>query len=338
MLKAALPFLLLLLCAACAPAGDDDDSAGATPFLAVTFNTGTTPGMGHDQGPDDGYTQEHADRSDRWYGDGLAWVPAVEAATAWFADLQPDVVVFQEIFHPDDCADVPDDARADFVCEDWQPGDPTVAQRILGPGYQVACHPGKPDKCAAVRSAFGRFEGCSGDLCLEGMDGFTVPTCGSGARVARGVIALADGGELTLVNVHGSSGLSGEDKACRVAQVEQVFVDLGDGAPGTSGERNLVLGDFNTDPGRWLESDVSAARWRDFAAPSGEGDGSQAFTFHTDVGPDATTTYSGLANIDHALSDFAEGGCWHAGVTDGRPAVTDARYFDHVPAVCSLRP
>jgi hypothetical protein len=250
--------------------------------------------------------------------------------------VHADVVVFQEIFYSGLCPDVPEDARADFVCSDWAPGDRTVAQRILGDGWQVACHPGKDDKCAAVRTDVGRFAGCDDDLCLEGLDGYTVQGCGNGARVGRGRIELAVGGRLTLVNVHGSSGLSGEDEGCRVQQIEQVFVDLGDGAPAGDGERNLVMGDLNTDPGRWLTSDPSAARWRDFAAAPGEDPGDRSFRFLTDVGPEAVPTYSGLANIDHVVSDTATGACWHAGVSEGHPDVTDAKYFDHRPAVCAL--
>ena len=334
---ALLPIALLL--AACAP-GDEptEPEPDPTPFsaLVVTFNTGTSEGMGHDAGPDDGYTEEHAAHSDTWYGDGLAWLPAVEAATAFFADVAPDVVAFQEIFYSQLCADIPPEAHEDFVCADWQPGDATVANRILGEGYQVACHPGKDDKCAAVRTDFGRFEGCEEAFCLEGLDGFSVDGCGNGARVGRGTIQLAEGGTLNLVNMHGSSGLAGDDMDCRVLQVDQVFVDLGDGEPGARGARSLILGDFNTDPGRWETYDESAARWLDFAAPPGEDADGRGFRFHTEVGDDAPPTYSSLANIDHVITDFAAGSCWHAGTTAGHAEVTDARYFDHQPAVCAL--
>jgi len=108
-----------------------------------------------------------------------------------------------------------------------------------------------------------------------------------------------------------------------------VFVDIGDGEPGASGEQNLILGDLNTDPGRMADNDASAARWNDFVT----GD---PFFFVTAVGEDAPPTYANLANIDHVISDAATGSCWHAGVDDGHPDVIDAIYFDHVPAVCSL--
>lgn len=69
-----------------------------------------------------------------------------------------------------------------------------------GDGYQVMCNPGKPDKCAAVKKSFGSFRGCADDFCLEGMEGYTVPDCGSGARVGRAILDRVDGGTLTLVN------------------------------------------------------------------------------------------------------------------------------------------
>ncbi len=307
-----------------------DTGRPALDLRAVTFNTGTTEGLDHDDAPDDGYTADHATLSDTWYGDGLAWVPAVNATREWFDTTQADVVGLQEIFWSDACTDIPPEAHTDFVCEHWTDGDPTVAQTILGDGWQVACHPGHPDKCAAVRRSFGTFDGCDQDFCLEGLAGESTPGCGSGARVARGHMTLADGSSLTLVNVHGTSGFSSDDEACRVAQVDQVFVDLGDGEPAASGDRNLVLGDLNTDPGRFTGTDASAVRWGDFV-----GDG-RAFAWLTEVGSDAPGSYGGLADIDHMASDVLTGSCWIPGVTDGHPDVQAATYYDHHPVVCDL--
>lgn len=308
----------------------DSGTASLPPLTVVTFNTGTSEGMGHDASPDDGYTGEHALISDQYYGDGLAWVPAVQAAADFLADVQPDVIGFQEIFFSGTCPDIPEDAWPDFVCEDWEAGDPTVAQVILGAGYQVACHPGKDDKCLAVHASVGTFAGCDQDFCLEGLGGGTVEGCGSGSRVGRGEVIDAEGNALfTVVNVHGSSGVSADDEACRVAQVEQVFVDLGDGRPAADGARNIVLGDLNTDPGRFAGWDDSAVRWNDFVGDD------QPFWWISPVGPDAPGSYQGIADIDHVASDTWTGSCWHAGL-DGHPAVIDAVYFDHVPVVCAL--
>ncbi len=307
-----------------------DTSEPARTLRVVSFNTGTTEGLGHDDSPDDGYTSEHAAISDEHYGDGLAWLPAVDAARSWFAEVDPDVVVFQEVFYSGLCPGIPEEAHADFVCDGWEEGDPTVASDILGPDYQVACHPGKDDKCAAVHERVGRFRTCTEDFCLEGLDGSTVEGCGSGARVARGPIEGADGSLLTLVNVHGSSGLSDEDEACRVAQVDQVFEDLGDGAPGADGALNLVMGDLNTDPYRFASFDDSAQRWNEEV---GEG---LPFRWISEVGPDAPGSYGGVADIDHVASDGLIGSCWHAGLGEQEPVI-DAVYFDHRPVVCDVR-
>ena len=111
-------------------------------FTAVTYNVGTNPGLAHNADPNDGYTQTQADISDDWYGNGLAWLPAIDAATLFFAALEPDVVAFQEIFFSEECAQIPATFHPGFACETWQPGDPTVAQLVLGPSYQIACNPG----------------------------------------------------------------------------------------------------------------------------------------------------------------------------------------------------
>lgn len=322
--------LLIGLCCGCAgaPPGADTGARGER-LRVVTFNTGTSESMDHDAPPDDGYGARHAEVSDAHYGDGLAWLPAVDAAGAFLGGLDADLVAFQEVFWSDLCAGIPSDAHPDFICERWRDGDPTVALEVLGPGWQVACHPGRPDKCLGVRRGFAELDGCDDDLCLEGLDGARVEGCGSGARVARGRL-LRDGEPwLTVVSVHGSSGITAEDQACRAAQVDQVFVDM-DGEPGVNGGLNLVLGDLNTDPGRFAGFDPSAVRWGTFV---GEGAG---FGFHTEVGTDAPGSYQGVADIDHVMSDRLSGGCRVAGLDPSLPAVLDAVYFDHRPIACDL--
>ena len=327
-LTRACTLLALLLCG-CPVADDDDSAAEPLSFVAMTFNTGTSEGMGHDAPPDDGYGSEQAAISDTWYGDGLAWSSVVEDTRAWFAQTPADLVGFQEIFYSGDCATIPPEGQPGFVCEGWEPGDPTVAHTILGDGWQVACHQGKTDKCLAVRRAFGTIAGCDEDLCLDGLDGGEVDGCGNGSRVGRAVIELAAGGTLTAVNVHGTSGLSQDDEACRLAQFQLVFEDLGDGEPAANGERNVIVGDFNTDPARLAGSDPSAAYLTEQAEARG-------FSWHSQVGTDAVPTYAGLFNIDHVLSDGFTGQCWAAGVDVGRPDVSTVVYFDHKPTVCPL--
>ncbi|MGE0327960.1 MAG: hypothetical protein AB7S68_36955 [Polyangiaceae bacterium] len=308
---------------------------------AMTFNTGTTGGLAHDKPPDDGYTSLEAALSDMYYGDGLAWGSVVDDTQAFLADLNGDpdtaidIIAFQEIFYSGECENVPDEAKRGFVCETWQPGDPSVAQMILGAGYRVACNIEKRDKCIAVRKDFAAIRGCDQDLCLDSLAGARVPDCGGGSRVGRAELDLVDGGELTVVLVHGSSGIEQKDQDCRVQQFQQVFeqldpnIDAVKSPPAANGVRNLVLGDLNTDPGRNFDFDESAAY---FAAHA---DGTQ-FHFVTDVGPEATPTYGGLFNIDHIVSDYYDGSCITAGVSEGVPGVTSTVYFDHKPVYCDL--
>jgi len=310
--------------------GGDGGGGGPIAFTAMTFNVGTTDGLPHDDPPEDGYTSAEAALSDEHYGNGLAWVPAVDDVRDFLAGAQADLVAFQEIFHSPECVDVPEDARAGFVCETWQAGDPTVSQVVLGAGYQIACNLERPDKCVGVRRAFGSWRGCDDDVCLDGLAGSRVPDCGGGSRVGRGVVELASGGTLTVVHLHGTSGLSGDDQSCRLAQIDQIFDDLGDGEPGANGARNLILGDFNTDPGRGAGIDQSAERWNEEVGPD------TPFRFHTDTDPAATPTYLGQFSIDHVVSDAFTGGCRAVGVTPGTAPVSDRVYHDHVPIVCDL--
>lgn len=327
--------LLTLLLVACDGEGTGDGGLGgdAAPapdlvFTVATFNVGTTLGLAHDGPPDDGYTMEMATISDEHYGNGLAWLPAVGAVRTWIANEQPDIIVFQEIFHPEGCAAIPAGARAGFYCEGYEDGDLAVVEQVLGPTYQIACNLERPDKCAAVRVAFGRFAGCGRPLCLDGLDGARVPDCGGGSRVGRGVIELTDGGTITLAHIHGTSGITAEEQGCRTAQFEQIFVDL-DGAPAANGDANLVMGDFNTDPVRLASGDTSAMRLAELVDENG-------FAFVTATDRRSDPTYAGLFSIDHVISDTFTGSCRAFGITEGTEPPIDAVYFDHVPILCEV--
>jgi len=304
-------------------------------FVVVTFNTGTTEALNHDS-DGDGYGEEQARHSNDYYGNGLAWVPAVEAVTDWFATLKPDVVVFQEIFYSEECVGIPVEAQIGFVCETWSPGDPTVVQVVLGSDYQVACHPGNSDKCLAVKKSFGSIRQCEDeDFCIEGLDGEVIESCQSGARVARATIDLVSGGEITAVNVHGTSGVSEDDIDCRVQQVDQVFVNM-DGEPAANGARNVVMGDLNTDPERVPGSlDDSVKAWNDYVG------GNQPFQWVSDDTATFIAEIPGLPissplAIDHVISDTFAGSCYVPGSSDGYPAVYSNVYFDHRPQVCDI--
>jgi hypothetical protein len=302
--------------------GGDGGDSGPLIFVAVTFNTGIHPSVGSD-----GFTAQMNQYLDDYYGHGLVWGPAVDEARAFFDGVHPDVVAMQEFFDLEDCADVPAEAREGFVCENWTPDSPTLTELVLGPGYQLACNLQKSDKCVAVKRAFGTIRGCSADTCLDGLYGSRIDGCGSGARIGRGVIDLAAGGTITLVNVHGSSGVSAEDVDCRVQQVEQVFIDLGDGEPGANGQRNLILGDFNTDPRSTVAvlGDASARRWNDFVGSD------QPFDFINEH----VATYRNMFCIDNMVSEVLTGECWYPG-HDGHPPVSPDDNFDHTPTVCNI--
>jgi hypothetical protein len=288
-------------------------------IVVSTFNAGT-PRCSRE--PYALYSCGAAEVAGEWYGTGLSFKVLVEKARVFFAGLRPDIVAFQEMFPSDACGDIPPAYHPGFVCEDWRAGDQSVVQQVLGPGYQIACNLGKADKCLAVRKSLGHWRGCLADLCLDHLAGAPVAGCGGGSRVGRGVVELLDGGVLTVVNIHGTSGMTPTDQDCRRRQFQQVFVDLGDGMPAANGTLNLIPGDLNTDPGR-LVLDPSA-RFRNRHV----GDG-LAFHFLTDVGFNVEPTYAGLLNIDHVASDGFQGEC--RGMR-----VTDIVSFDHQPIVCTL--
>ena len=124
------------------------DAARGAGLRVVTFNTGTTDSLRHDDPPDDGYGSAQALISDTYYGNGLSWPRAIDDTRAFLAALDADILVFQELFHSPECEMIPAEGRTGFVCESYVDGDPTVVQTILGSDYQVACH---LDKARQVR-------------------------------------------------------------------------------------------------------------------------------------------------------------------------------------------
>lgn len=310
---------------------DDDARTADKSFVVMTFNTGTTLGLRHDDPPEDGYGSAQAKTSDAWYGNGLAWRPAIEAVRKFLRQVDPDVVAFQEMFFPEEGANIPPEARAGFVAETWAQGDPSVARMVLGEDYQIAFHPGKTNKCLAVHRRFGTIRGYKADAAVNWLEGAPVKGCGGGARVARAIVDRTHGEPLTIICLHGTSGMKAADQDCRVQQVERIFVDFGDGAPGVRGKQNLILGDFNTDPGKAPAIDKSAVRWNDFVGPG------KAFHFLSKVGAGAPRAYQGFADIDHIVSDAFRGECRYVGVDEGTERVFDGVYFDHVPVVCTIK-
>jgi endonuclease/exonuclease/phosphatase family metal-dependent hydrolase len=334
-----LPSLLIALavtgsCVVRCEAEDHPDrrrgEAGEGSFVVMTFNTGTTPTLRHDGPPEDGYTSTQARISDDWYGNGLAWSAAIEAAKQFRQRVDPDIVAFQEMYYPESCSKIPEKSRVGFIGETWKPGDKSVARTVLGYEYQIAYHPGKPNKCLGVHRRFGTIRGYNAKSETNWLEGAAVKGCGGGARVARAIIDRPNGETVNVISIHGTSGMSPADQECRVRQIERIFVDFGDGAAGVRGAQNLILGDFNTDPGRAASIDKSAARWNDFA---GSG---KAFHFISKMGADAPRAYQGFADIDHVVSDVFHGACRYPGVDQGSEPVFRGVYFDHTPVVCTL--
>ncbi len=315
-----------------ATVGDGVSHAPEGPFTVITWNTGTAGGIRVPAEENFGYGPEQEKIADEYYGNGLAWNTAIVAAREFLATASPDLISFQEIFHSDDCADIPEAARAGFVCEDWAHGDPTVARTVLGPDYQIATHGfGRHDKVLAVHNRFGRIVGCDAEFCLDGLDGFPIEGCGRGGRVGRAVIERHSGERITVVSYHGRSGMLQRDFECRTQQVDQIFVDFGDGQPAANGQANIILGDFNTDPGRLQAVDESAARWNDFVGPG------KPFQFISKVGEDAPGSYI-LFDIDHIVSDVFEGTVSYPGISPGTEPVYEGQLFDHIPVIATLTP
>lgn len=86
-----------LLLAACGSNGGESLSATELTLRVMTFNTGIPR---CEDSADAQYTCDPAAIADDWYGNGLSFVAVMDDTRAFFDAIRPDIVGFQEIFHP----------------------------------------------------------------------------------------------------------------------------------------------------------------------------------------------------------------------------------------------
>lgn len=316
--------------------GHTSDASPGLSFRVMTFNCGTTDGLDHDRGEDegqgDGYTSEMARITDEFYENSLSWNPAEAALTSFLSMKQVDIVVFQEMYFDPWCETIEVDPQLDFVCRDYTPQRPLQVERLLGAGYQVACADGQEDNCIAVSSDFASLRGCPANApCIGGLEGMGPPSgCSNGARISRIELDLVDDDrDIVVVNVHGTSGINPEDQDCRADQFSQIFEDRGDGTPAANGDVNLVMGDLNTDPFLVGDAEPSSAMWNRFVGPA------KPFDYISSSDLDGPPTYAGLFRIDHVASDAIRGECVVAG-EHGESPIWNTVYWDHNPVICDV--
>ena len=306
-------------------------------FTVMTFNAGTSSGQLHskdeEEGNGDGYTDEHAKEVDAYYGNSLSWNPLEDRTIEFLAELRPEIVAFQEIFHDPWCEDIEVKPELDLVCNGYTPDRPYQMERLLGDDYQIACNLDAEDKCAAVRKDFGRFVGCPEDeVCFGGIwgPGLGDKNCSKAARIGSIEIELTDGRSLVLVNAHATSGMKNSDMECRKYQFQQIFLDRGDGKPAAYGDTNLIMGDLNTDPFVLAGADPSADELNKYV-----GDG-KPFHYISSDSAEGPPTHVTTMRIDHVISDVIGGSCVVAGESPGVEPIMETTVFDHRPVICEV--
>ena len=317
-----------------------DVTQAPRPLTVITINAGTTPGLAHDSDEESGrapYTDTTAGIVDASYQNSLSWNPAEARLTEWLAQVDPDIVAFQEIFHDPWCDDInrPEDAPLDLVCGSYTRERPRQVRRLMGPDFQIVCGEGKPDTCIAVHKRLGPVTACDGqpDNCLTTWDGFIpLSRCTSRDRLGRAFVESSNGHPaFNIIAVHGTSGLTVEDALCRRDIFSLIFDDKGDGTPLVRPDAiNLVLGDFNVDPILFAGGDDSADYLLEHIGDD------HPFQWHSPTDPSGPRSYALGVSIDHVASDGLTGSCIIPGSSPGVAPIWDRIYWDHRPVVCEL--
>ncbi|HEY8488051.1 MAG TPA: hypothetical protein VIL38_03130, partial [Thermaerobacter sp.] len=222
--------------------------------------------------------------------------------------LRPDLIGLIEVWPDDRCATLyggtpePDPQK---VC--WRnplraagssgSGRPAFqVQRLVGPGYQIACDARFGWDCVAARDGRVRLAAVSrpGGFVLHGLETAPpVPGCDPGFTVNAVTVTRSPVGRFRLILAHPDSGVAdpAQGARCREAQIRQALelAGLAEPAPGdgpagrrAEGHRRpavLWMGDMNLDP--WRQSGPDVDLW------------------HRWVGPDRPLRYhSGIAEHD----------------------------------------
>jgi hypothetical protein len=151
------------------------------------------------------------------------------------------------------------------------------------------------------------------------------PGCDTGFTAFSAVVVTHDQ-RVTVVNAH----LQNSSVECRERALRQVFEDIDGHPPLASGERILLLGDFNLDP--FGSDDASTRLWHRYVDMPGKG---KPFWYHSGPAerqpphPTVSVFLLGSKTVDFVVSNFAYGTCVTLGETPGTTRLDGGRGMDH---------
>jgi endonuclease/exonuclease/phosphatase family metal-dependent hydrolase len=167
-------------------------------------------------------------------------IPEVERRiTEEISNLQPDIVVFQEILSSPLCEE--SGFHDNGVCELNSRMQSEQISRLLGEGYTIVCDSNQHMQCIGVKSKFARVLDCPLDcVCMNGRTIPIIENCNQNFTIFAVSIETKNQKQIDLVNVH----LNSRSDTCR----EKMFVELFN--PQNEilvNSEILIAGDFNID-------------------------------------------------------------------------------------------
>lgn len=257
---------------------------------------------------------------------GYMWKLCLTSVEAKVRDsiraLDPDLVALQEVSTAAQCEKRKESRRRKVCYSENLPADQEQARRLLGPDYTIAMAQGRYE-AIAVKVSAGSIEGCELGATCWTTDLPDLPEgCDPGFSVSA-VEAVIRGVRVRVVNAHPDS----IRLECRVKELEQAFALA-------NGQRNLMLGDWNTDPYRGKGEDVTLWKREVEARP---------FRIHSGIAERDPPYYTDLVpwpwpdkSLDHVISDFAQGTCLTLGENPGTQRLDDHGDLDHRGLFCKL--
>lgn len=240
--------------------------------------------------------------------------------------LRPDIVAFQEVMAPSQCAD---DETQLSVCG-LEDNGPQV-RRLVGQEYSLVCDVRNGYECVGIHVDVGEILDCPrGDMCVNARTVGPIDGCDNGFTASVATVQLDTNDRFDLANIH----LQSSSDLCRI-QLLNSLLDENDRSPVLIERNAIITGDFNLDP--WRDSSQSASVWEDKRRSGWHGSSFQYLSGISERDPPYFTSFPFRKTVDFVVSNFAAGQSVVLGESPGTSRLDGGSGMDHRAIFTILR-
>jgi hypothetical protein len=205
-------------------------------FSILSGNVGTVDV----ENPQPGSCPEHP------YIGGLCSSKQEDAILKHVNQIQPHIIMFQEIISTFRCIPPANDTDPDHICTAYLKRQPfEQIERITGPQYKIACDSRDESQCIAVLANLYDFDlpdksSCKGNVCMKGQTMGNIEGCDHGIVSSVDIRVKADQSIIQYISVHPIPVSDCEKDRCARAVYAAAFNMI-------HTEKVIIAGDMNND-------------------------------------------------------------------------------------------